>query len=77
MLGAAGDSQLATTEEGFLTVPFVADYARSAARRIADDLLCDELKGQPAYARPVPCYVLFRASPEPTGRRPGTPSAGG
>lgn len=78
VLGAAGDSQLATTEEGFLTVPFVADYARSAARRIADDLLCDELKGQPAYARPVPCYVLFRASPEPTtGRRPGTPSAGG
>ncbi len=58
MLGAAGDSQLATTAEGFLTVPFVADYARSAARPVPDDLLCDELKGQPAHARPVPCYVL-------------------
>jgi hypothetical protein len=60
VLGAAGDSQLATTAEGFLTVPFVADYARSAARRIPDDLLCDELKGQPVHARPVPCYVLLR-----------------
>ena len=60
VLGAAGDAQLATTAEGFLTVPLVADYARSAARRIPDDLLCDELKGQPAYARPVPCYVILR-----------------
>ena len=64
VLGAAGDSQLATTAEGFLTVPLVADYARSAARRIPDDLLCDELKGQPAYARPVPCYVILRPMAE-------------
>jgi hypothetical protein len=60
VLGAAGDAQLATTAEGFLTVPLVAEYARSAARTIPDDLLCDELKGQPVYARPVPCYVLLR-----------------
>jgi hypothetical protein len=60
VLGAAGDSQLATTAEGFLTVPLVADYARSAARTIPDDLLCDELKGRPILARPVPCYVLLR-----------------
>jgi hypothetical protein len=60
VLGAAGDAQLATTAEGFLTVPLVADYARSAARTIRDDLLCDELKGKPVHARPVPCYVLLR-----------------
>jgi hypothetical protein len=64
VLGAAGDSQLATTAEGFLTVPLVADHARSAARPIPDGLLCDELKGQPAYARPVPCYVLLRPAAE-------------
>ena len=71
VLGAAGDSQLATTAEGFLTVPLVADYARSAARPIPDDLLCNELKGQPAHARPVPCYVLFR----PAAERSTTPAA--
>ena len=60
VLGAAGDAQLATTAEGFLTVPLVTDYARSAARAVPDDLLCDELKGQPVHARPVPCYVLLR-----------------
>jgi Phosphodiester glycosidase len=60
VLGAAGDAQLATTAEGFLTVPLVTDYARSAARTVPDDLLCDELKGQPVHARPVPCYVLLR-----------------
>ena len=64
-------TQLATTAEGFLTVPFVADYARTAARLIPDDLLCDELKGQPAHARPVPCYVLFR----PAAERSTTPAA--
>ena len=51
VLGAAGDAQLATTAEGFLTVPLVADYARSAARTVPDELLCDELKGQPVHAR--------------------------
>ena len=74
VLGAAGDSQLATTAEGFLTVPFVADYARSAARRIPDDLLCDELRGQPTYARPVPCYVLLRPATELARWRPAEPS---
>jgi hypothetical protein len=60
VLGAAGDAQLATTAEGFLTVPLVTDYARSAARTVPDELLCDELKGQHVHARPVPCYVLLR-----------------
>jgi len=64
VLGAAGDSQLATTAEGFLTVPLVADHARRAAKVIPDDLLCEELKGHPAYARPVPCYVLLKPTAE-------------
>ena len=78
VLGAAGDSQLATTAEGFLTVPLVAEYARSAARRIPDELLCDELKGKPAYARPVPCYVVLRPTVEravAVRAEPSTPAA--
>lgn len=59
VLGAAGDAQLATTAEGFLTVPFVASYAKAAARRIPDTMLNPELAGRAAYARPVPCYVIL------------------
>ena len=60
VLGAAGDAQLATTAEGFLTVPFVAPYASAAARQIPDDMLSRELAGRIAYARPVPCYVVLQ-----------------
>lgn len=78
VLGAAGDAQLATTEEGFLTEPLVAPYARPSARQIPDELLHERLRGRPVWARPVPCYVQFdlvasdlarhgRRSPEPMG----------
>lgn len=60
VLGAAGDAQLATTEEGVLTEPFVAPYARHSAREIPDELLGDALRGRPVWARPVPSYVEFR-----------------
>ena len=56
VLGAAGDSQLATTAEGFLTVPFVADYARSAAR--PSPTTC--------------CATSSRDSPPMPGRCPAT-----
>jgi hypothetical protein len=63
VLGAAGDAQLATTDEGFLTAPFVAPYARAVAKQIPNDLLCHGLKNQTQFARPIPCYVILR----PTG----------
>jgi hypothetical protein len=59
VLGAAGDAQLATTEEGVLTEPLVASHARPSARRVPDELLSGDLRGREVYARPVPCYVQF------------------
>lgn len=60
VLGAAGDAQLATTEEGVLTDPFVAPHAKHVARRIPDALLGEALRGRAVWARPVPSYVEFR-----------------
>lgn len=62
VLGAAGDAQLATTAEGFLTAPLVAPYARAAARPIPPDQFCHGLGVDQAWARPVPCFVLLRLS---------------
>jgi hypothetical protein len=61
VLGAAGDAQLATTTEGFLTVPLVAPYAHDVARPIPDHMLSSGLGGA-VSARPVPCYVVLRPS---------------
>ena len=69
ILGAAGDAQLATTEEGFLVAPLVTSYARAAARRIPDEWRHAELGKRPIYARPVPSTVTF------TGRATGRPTA--
>ena len=71
VLGAAGDSQLATTAEGFLTVPLVADYAKATARRIPDDLLCAELEGTTRLCSPG---ALLRGFPV-SGRAAGSRSA--
>ena len=60
VLGAAGDAQLATTEEGVLTQPVVASYAQPSARRVPDRLLCEGLRDREVWARPVPSYVEFR-----------------
>jgi hypothetical protein len=60
VLGAAGDTQLATTEEGFLITPFIADYAQSAARAVPPHLLSAQLSGVSVWARPVPSYVLLQ-----------------
>ncbi len=60
VLGAAGDTQLATTEEGFLITPFIADYAQSAARPVPPHMLCAQLFGASVWARPVPSYVLLQ-----------------
>ena len=59
MLGAAGDAQLATTEEGFLTEPLVASHAKESAQQVPDHLLHGRLRGRAVWARPVPCYVQF------------------
>lgn len=59
VLGAAGDAQLASTEEGFLASPYVASYASTAAKSIPADLLSRELRDGDVRARPVPSYVLF------------------
>jgi len=64
VLGAAGDAQLATTEEGVLTEPVVASYAEHAAQQIPDHLLGETLRGRVIRARPVPSYVEFRLSTE-------------
>jgi Phosphodiester glycosidase len=63
VLGAA---QLATTEEGFLTEPLIAEHAIPTARRIPDELLAPDLKGRDIYARPVPCYVVFELTDCPS-----------
>lgn len=79
VLGAAGDAQLATTEEGFLTEPLVAEYAKSSARAVPDDLLHERLRGQPVSARPIPCFVQFDLVATDEGRHtrrsepPGVP----
>jgi Phosphodiester glycosidase len=73
VLGAAGDAQLATTLEGFLTVPLVAPYARDAARPIPDDMLSSGL-GNAVSARPVPCYVVLRPSVPSRGASTRPPS---
>lgn len=66
VLGAAGDAQLATTEEGVLTEPLIASHAEHTARHIPDHLLAEHLQGRQIRARPVPCYVQF----ELTGASP-------
>jgi hypothetical protein len=77
VLGAAGDAQLATTTEGFLTVPLVAPYAHDVARPIPDDMLSSGLGGA-VFARPVPCYVVLRPSaPVVESARPTTTRAAG
>lgn len=59
VLGAAGDTQLATTAEGFLVAPLVAPYARAASRRVPTRWRHGDLGSAPVYARPVPSTVIF------------------
>jgi hypothetical protein len=54
-LGAAGDAQLATTEEGFLVTPLVAPYASADAQPLADRHLSPCVPS--GAARPVPCLL--------------------
>lgn len=56
-LGAAGDAQLATTEEGFLTAPLVAPHAWDAARSLLRRHKSPYLARMEVAARPVPCMV--------------------
>jgi hypothetical protein len=60
VLGAAGDAQLATTDEGFLVSPLVADYVRHAARPVSPRHRHADLAGVPVVARPVPSLVTIR-----------------
>lgn len=78
VLGAAGDAQLATTREGVLTRPYVAPYAKAAAEKIPEHLLCREEVGDgEVLARPIPCYLLFqhRVAPLPAPVEPTAPVA--
>lgn len=59
VLGAAGDAQVATTDEGFLVAPLVAPYARAASRRVPARWRHPDLGSAPVYARPVPSTVTF------------------
>lgn len=62
VLGAAGDAQLATTEEGVLIEPFIAAHAQQVARQVPNHLLSERIRGRAIWARPVPSYVEFRLS---------------
>lgn len=56
-LGAAGDAQLATTDEGFLTAPLVAAHVRHCARSLGRQQKSGYLTSMAVRARPVPCLV--------------------
>lgn len=56
-LGAAGDAQLATTDEGFLTVPLVDAHVRTASRKVPVAQRSADLAAMEVFARPVPCMV--------------------
>lgn len=56
-LGAAGDAQLATTAEGFLTAPLVAPHVRHAALPLGRRHKSPYLTHMAVAARPVPCLV--------------------
>ena len=73
VLGAAGDAQLATTEEGVLVAPQVAPYAESAAREVPPELCHPDLDGLTVKARPVPSLVTLAAVPERPTATPARP----
>lgn len=56
-LGAAGDAQLATTNEGFLVAPLVDDHVRTVSPPIPERFRSPELADLPLAARPIPCIV--------------------
>lgn len=60
-LGAAGDAQLATTEEGFLVSPLVDDHVQQYSREIARRYRSSYLQGMTPSARPVPCLVSIES----------------
>lgn len=61
-LGAAGDTQLASTYEGFLVSPLVESHSRPYAPHIPSTLWGDDVSGMPMSARPVPCLVTIGLS---------------
>lgn len=65
VLGAAGDAQLATTDEGFLIAPLVEKHVQTVAKKLPEELLGRNLEALQPCARPVPCYVVLRP---PAGR---------
>ena len=65
VLGAAGDAQLATTDEGFLVAPLIAPRVEEVAQEIPGELIAVNLGGKPPRARPVPCFIVLRP---PVGR---------
>lgn len=59
-LGAAGDAQLATTVEGFLTEPLVSAHDRCVSQRVPLSTRSDGLRWHRRLrARPVPSYVAL------------------
>lgn len=71
-LGAAGDAQIATTAEGFLTAPLVAPHVRHAALPLGRRHKSPYLADMVVAARPVPCLVSIghRGVTEPTEALP-------
>lgn len=59
VLGAAGDSQLASTSEGVLINPLVNEYAKAYSTPVAEELKCSRLCGLEVRARPVPSLLRF------------------
>ncbi len=60
VLGAAGDAQLATTDEGFLTAPLVERHARPDAQPLGARHLSPYVRS--GSARPVPCLLTLGAA---------------
>lgn len=56
-LGAAGDAQLATTDEGFLIAPLVDEHVRPYSQPVPECYRGADLPDRPVAARPVPCIV--------------------
>lgn len=72
VLGAAGDAQLASTEEGFLVSPLIEEHVRASSRELGGAHLGAGLGGRVASARPIPSLVAIECRVSaPTTRSTG------
>ncbi|MDQ2709169.1 MAG: phosphodiester glycosidase family protein [Actinomycetota bacterium] len=73
-LGAAGDAQLASTDEGFLVSPLIEPHSRGCARDVERRLRGRDVDGMEVAARPVPCLVTIEGNGPLSAPEPGPDS---